>query len=82
MTTTVRDAREQRYFKSTAARPASEQQPCFGNQCRLFHARWAGPAAFILLAGYLLFAHGCHGDQDNELFGVVSRLATTLSAPK
>jgi len=21
-----------------------------------------------LLAGYLLFCHGCHGDEDNELF--------------
>jgi hypothetical protein len=21
----------------------------------------------LLLAGYLLFAHGCHGDEDNEL---------------
>jgi hypothetical protein len=24
---------------------------------------------FLLLLGYLLFAHGCHGDEDNELFG-------------
>ena len=22
----------------------------------------------LLLAGYLLFSHGCHGDEDNELF--------------
>jgi len=22
----------------------------------------------LLLTGYLLFAHGCHGDEDNELF--------------
>jgi hypothetical protein len=22
----------------------------------------------FLLAGYLLFAHGCHGDEDHELF--------------
>jgi hypothetical protein len=28
--------------------------------------RWG---AFLLVAGYLLFAHGCHGkDTDNELF--------------
>jgi len=27
--------------------------------------RWLGLA---LLAGYLLFCHGCHGDEDNELF--------------
>jgi hypothetical protein len=26
--------------------------------------RWAGLA---LLAAYLLFCHGCHGDEDNEL---------------
>jgi hypothetical protein len=24
--------------------------------------------ALALLAGYLLFCHGCHGDEDNELF--------------
>ena len=24
--------------------------------------------AVALLAGYLLFCHGCHGDEDNELF--------------
>jgi hypothetical protein len=30
--------------------------------------RWAG---FLLLAAYLLFNHGCHGGQDNELFAVL-----------
>lgn len=25
-------------------------------------------AIFLLVAGYLLFCHGCHGDEDNELF--------------
>src|SRR5262245_27869975 len=24
-------------------------------------------AGFLLLAGYLLLCHGCHGDEDNEL---------------
>jgi hypothetical protein len=24
--------------------------------------------AALILAGYLLFCHGCHGDEDNELF--------------
>jgi hypothetical protein len=33
--------------------------------------RWA---AFLLLAGYLLFAHGCHGDEDNELFTWATRM--------
>lgn len=27
--------------------------------------RWLAAA---LVAAYLLFAHGCHGDEDNELF--------------
>ena len=25
-------------------------------------------AILLLLAGFLLFAHGCHGDEDTELF--------------
>jgi len=33
---------------------------------------------FLLLAGYALFCHGCHGDEDNELFA--SRLAAPLTA--
>ena len=28
-------------------------------------------AAILLLAGYLLFAHGCHPDEDTELFARV-----------
>jgi hypothetical protein len=28
----------------------------------------------LLLGGLILFAHGCHGDEDNELFGVVRAL--------
>ena len=34
--------------------------------------RWAWSwAIFLLLAGYLLFAHGCHPDEDTELFARV-----------
>jgi hypothetical protein len=29
---------------------------------------WWRYAAALLLGGYLLFAHGCHGDEDKELF--------------
>jgi hypothetical protein len=29
--------------------------------------RWGGWLAFLLLAGHLIFCHGCHGDEDNEL---------------
>ena len=34
--------------------------------------RWVFFAGFVLLAGYLLFCHGCHGDEDNELFAGLS----------
>ena len=30
----------------------------------------------LLLAGFLLFAHGCHGDEDNELFARVRAWAS------
>jgi hypothetical protein len=29
--------------------------------------QWAW-VVLALAAGYLLFSHGCHGDEDNELF--------------
>jgi hypothetical protein len=29
---------------------------------------WLRLAAVLLVCGWLLFAHGCHGDEDNELF--------------
>jgi hypothetical protein len=35
--------------------------------------RWLGRAGLLLLAGYLLFSHGCHGDEDNELFAPAVR---------
>jgi hypothetical protein len=28
----------------------------------------SGAAAILALSAYLLFAHGCHGDEDHELF--------------
>jgi len=31
-------------------------------------ARFAGRLIVLMLAGFLLLAHGCHGDEDNELF--------------
>jgi len=30
--------------------------------------RWA---VLVALLSQLLFAHGCHGDEDHELFGVI-----------
>ena len=35
---------------------------------------WWRYVAALLLGGYLLFAHGCHGDEDNELFAAGSRI--------
>jgi hypothetical protein len=29
---------------------------------------WLLLAAAALLTGYVVFGHGCHGDEDNELF--------------
>jgi hypothetical protein len=31
-------------------------------------AKWFRWLALALLGGYLLFCHGCHGDEDDELF--------------
>ncbi len=43
---------------------------------------WLGVGALALFAGYLLFAHGCHGDEDNELWSRAGRLTqgTALAA--
>jgi hypothetical protein len=38
--------------------------------------------ALVLLAGYLLFSHGCHGDEDNELFvGLRQQAALRVQDP-
>jgi hypothetical protein len=39
--------------------------------------RWWAYLLAVLLAGYLLFAHGCHGDEDNELFAAAPRSGAT-----
>src|ERR1700682_4059647 len=33
---------------------------------------WSRAAVFLALSAYLLFAHGCHGDEDHELFAPVA----------
>jgi hypothetical protein len=30
-------------------------------------------ALVMAIAGYLVFCHGCHGDEDNELFALLRR---------
>ncbi|HEY1861023.1 MAG TPA: hypothetical protein VGG61_11745 [Gemmataceae bacterium] len=41
------------------------------SQARLSAPPWLRWAGFLLLSGYLLFNHGCHGDEDNELFAAL-----------
>jgi len=41
--------------------------------------RWLG---LLLVAGYLLFSHGCHGDVDDELFISRVRLHAVSPQPK
>jgi hypothetical protein len=41
-------------------------RPILAERQQTFPA-WVRIAAMALLAGYLLFAHGCHGDEDTEL---------------
>ncbi|HKI35141.1 MAG TPA: hypothetical protein VKA46_25010 [Gemmataceae bacterium] len=48
------------WFVPVRARTQQEAAPAMGRR-----RWWLGLA---LLAGYLLFCHGCHGDEDNELF--------------
>jgi hypothetical protein len=33
-------------------------------------------AVLIMLSGFLLLAHGCHGDEDNELFARIIHVVT------
>ena len=60
MASSTRHANPRAWFIPVRARPADEATPA-PRRRRL----WVAPA---LLAGYLLFCHGCHGDEDNELF--------------
>ena len=46
---------------------------------RTGHFRPWGLGILLLLGGYLLFAHGCHGDEDNEL--LVRRKPRLSAAP-
>jgi hypothetical protein len=42
---------------------------------------WWRYAAALLLGGYLLFAHGCHGDEDTELFARALQSGGSVRAP-
>lgn len=41
-------------------------------------ARWA---ILIGLSLYLVFCHGCHGDEDNELFATLEHQVTGAALP-
>ena len=42
--------------------------------------RWA-LVGLMVLGGYLLFAHGCHGDEDNELFARLREAVAMRAGP-
>ncbi len=57
---------------TTVARDAARTDPPRG------WGGWALAAAgALLLGGYLLFCHGCHGDVDNELFAPANQRTAT-----
>jgi hypothetical protein len=61
--------------------PELEDRPAVANSpqslSRTVRFRWL---PFLVLGGYLLFAHGCHADKDTELLGTgYIRLAMTES---
>jgi hypothetical protein len=37
--------------------------------------RWLAWPVLVLLAAYLVFCHGCHGDEDNELLAAAQQKA-------
>jgi hypothetical protein len=60
------------YFAPRLARRASEGESAHRLRVGLVSEPATGRGwlwlPMALLLGYLLFAHGCHGDEDNELF--------------
>jgi hypothetical protein len=53
---------------TTATRPTAEPFRSAAPPPRCWGGRLLVAAVAAGLAGYLLFCHGCHGDDDNELF--------------
>src|SRR5437763_983253 len=51
---------ERRAVRITATSPRTADPPS--------RFRWGGLAFLALLAGLLIFCHGCHADVDDELF--------------
>lgn len=62
MGSSTRHASPRAWFIQVPSRPTNEVT-CMPRRRR----RWV---ALALLGGYLLFCHGCHGDEDNELFAL------------
>ncbi len=70
MVPSTRHANPRAWFIPLPPRPA-EEATAAPRRRRLW-------VALALLAGYLLFCHGCHGDEDNELFAG-GRAAMTIA---
>jgi hypothetical protein len=65
----VREGRE-----SAPVPPPAQDGP---HRARAFAlARWG---AVLLLSGFLVLAHGCHGDEDNELFARARDMLTLVT---
>lgn len=59
--------------KPQAARPQAAEPPAARKKSKYL--------ALVFLAGYLLFCHGCHGDEDNELFARLLAPTVTVHVP-
>jgi len=71
MAPSIRHATPRAWF--IPVKPARTEEAGLAPRRRL---RWL---ALALLAGYLLFCHGCHGDEDNELFAAVGQQVLRLN---
>src|SRR5205085_7537137 len=49
------------------------QQLLAPDPCSPTALSWLSWFAVVILGGYLLFAHGCHGDEDNELLAAAAQ---------
>ena len=79
--------RRPRSFPARRRRAVREGRPLPGGRCRRRTGIRGAPGArasrrrwayllFVLVAGLLLLAHGCHGDEDNELFARIVRVVS------
>jgi hypothetical protein len=70
----ARGTNKARWWESRDLGPARPSSPCP-------RAAAFARLVILLIGGYLLFAHGCHGDEDNELWAGLVRGLSALTAP-